>query len=87
MEIVLFFSSGEWDRLNYLEVVFKLEGLVAVGALEFAQSSRFVVADHVTLEAIDVGKVLLANAARLHQSKEKLLAKAERKKNRSSHSI
>ena len=27
----------------------KLEGLVAVGALEFAQSGRFVVADHVTL--------------------------------------
>ena len=51
--------------------MFKLEGLVAIGALEFAQSSRLVVADHVTLQAIDVGEVLLAHAARLQKPKMK----------------
>jgi hypothetical protein len=30
-------------------MMLEFEGFVAVGALEFAQSSRFVVADHVTL--------------------------------------
>jgi len=49
----------------YLEMVLEFEGLVAVGALEFAQSGRFVVADHVTLQAVHIGKVLLTNAARL----------------------
>lgn len=47
-----------------LEVMFKFEGLVTVGALEFAQSSRFVMADHVSLQTIDVGEVLMANTAR-----------------------
>lgn len=51
----------------YLEMVFKLEGLLAVGALKLAQSSRFVVTNHVTLQAVDVGEVLLTNAARLNQ--------------------
>ena len=52
-------------------MVFKLEGLVTVGTLEFTQSSRFVVADHVTLQTVDIGKVLLANTARLRDDKYK----------------
>lgn len=43
----------------------EFEGLVAVGAFEFAESSTLVVTDHVTLEAVHVGKVLLAHATRL----------------------
>ena len=50
-------------------MVFKLEGLVTVGALEFTQPSRFVVADHMTLQTVHVGKVLLAHAARLNQNR------------------
>lgn len=58
----------------YLEMVFKLEGLFAVGALELAQSSRFVVTNHVALQAVDVGEILLTNAARLNR-KNKYRAK------------
>jgi hypothetical protein len=61
---------GESNK--YLEMMFKLEGLVAVGALEFTQSSRFVVADHVTLQTVDVGEVLLANTARLERSERQI---------------
>jgi hypothetical protein len=53
-------------------MMFKLEGLVAVGALEFTQSSRFVVADHVTLQTVDIGEVLLANTARLERSERQI---------------
>ncbi len=42
-------KANQTAKSLYLEVMLKLEGLVTVGALEFAQSSRFVVADHVTL--------------------------------------
>jgi Tfp pilus assembly protein PilP len=61
---------GESNK--YLEMMFKLEGLVTVGALEFTQSSRFVVADHVTLQTVDVGEVLLANTARLERSERQI---------------
>lgn len=67
--------------------MFKLEGLVAVGALEFAQSSRFVVTNHVTLQAVDVGKILLANATRLKQLNHTKRKNKETSKNPSSYSI
>lgn len=49
----------------------KFEGLFAVGAFEFAETRALVVADHVALEAVDIGKVLLAHAARLYPSRRK----------------
>ena len=51
----------------YLEVMLEFERFVAVGAFEFAQSGALVVADHVTLETVDVGEVFLTHAARLWQ--------------------
>lgn len=71
--------------------MFKFEGLVTVGALEFAQSSRFVMADHVSLQTIDVGEVLMANTARLSNDKKKRNKNSYNKKklnlNRWTHSI
>lgn len=43
----------------------EFKGLFAVGAFEFAEAGALVVTDHVALEAIDVGKILLAYYAGL----------------------
>lgn len=53
------------DAHMLLEVVLELERLVAVGALEFAQQRRLVVADHVALQAVHVGKRFVAHLAAL----------------------
>lgn len=63
-------AAAEWflagmDAYMLFEVVLELEGLVAVGALEFAQQRRFVVADHVALQAIHVGETFVADFAAL----------------------
>lgn len=47
------------------QVMFEFERFVTVGAFEFAQQSRFVVADHVPLQAIHVGETFLAYFAAL----------------------
>ena len=49
----------------------EFERFVAVGAFEFPEPGALVVADHVTLETVHVGEILLTHAARLstkHQS-------------------
>lgn len=48
-----------------LQVVLQLERLITVVALEFAQHRRLLVADHVTLQAVHVGKGLAALGTRL----------------------
>ena len=53
------------SSISYLEVMLEFEGLFAVGAFEFAEAGALVVTDHVALEAIDVGKILLAYYAGL----------------------
>jgi len=47
-----------------LEVVLELECFFAVGAFEFAKASALVVTDHVTLQTVDVGEILLAHGTR-----------------------
>jgi hypothetical protein len=59
------------DAQVLLQVMLKLERLITVGALEFAQQRRLVVADHVALQAVDVGKVFVANFATLSWRGEK----------------
>ena len=66
--------------LWYLEVVLELESLLAVGAFEFAQASALVVADHVTLQTVHVGKVLLAHGARLANKKRTPRRRKEKKR-------
>lgn len=44
-----------------LQMMLELKCFVAIGAFEFAQQRRFIVTDHVSLEAVHVGKCLLAN--------------------------
>ena len=53
--------------MGYLEVVFEFEGFVAVGAFEFTQAGALVVAYHVALQAVDIGKILLTYSATLHR--------------------
>lgn len=55
-----------------LEVVFELEGLVALLALELPQQGTLIVADHVPLESVDIGEGLVANAAGLKQEEEEV---------------
>lgn len=55
------------DAEVFLQVMFKLEGFVAVVALELPQQCALVVADHVTLQAVNIGERLVANFARLKQ--------------------
>lgn len=65
-------GAPEWllarvDSHVLLQVVLELERLITVGALEFAQQRRLVVGDHVTLEPVHVGELLMAHLA-AHQS-------------------
>ena len=53
------------DAHVLLQVVLQLERLITVVALEFAQHRRLLVADHVTLQAVHVGKGLAALGTRL----------------------
>lgn len=55
------------DAEMFFQVVFELEGFVAVVALELPQQCALVMADHVTLQAVHIGKRLVANLARLKQ--------------------
>lgn len=59
-------------------MVFKFEGLVAIGALELAQSSRFVVTNHVTLQTVDVGEILLTHTTRLDRRRNQGYEKQKR---------
>ena len=49
----------------YLEVVLELESLPAVGALEPPEDGGLVVRDHVPLQPVHVGELLLAHLAHL----------------------
>lgn len=55
---------------HYLEMMFELERFFALGTFELAQHRALVMAYHVPLEAVNVGKRLVAHLARL-QMKEK----------------
>lgn len=50
----------------------EFEGFIALGAFKFAQNSALVMADHVTLEAVDVGEGFVANFTRLQSQQESL---------------
>lgn len=50
-----------------LQVMLEFERLITVGAFELTQQRRFVVRDHMTLETVNVGKLLVAYLA-AHQS-------------------
>jgi hypothetical protein len=48
-------------------MMLELEGLIALRAFEFSQNCTLVVANHVSLEAVDVRKSFVANLTRLEQ--------------------
>jgi hypothetical protein len=58
----------------YLEVVLELESLSAVGTLEPPEDGGLVVGDHVPLQAVHVGELLLADAADLRKREERVIA-------------
>ena len=59
-------EEGEnWYSMNYLEVVLELESLSAVCALEPPEDGGLVVRDHVPLQPVHVGELLLAHLAHL----------------------
>lgn len=53
------------DAHVFLQVVLELERLITVGTFELPQQRRLVVGNHVTLEAVHVGKLLVAHLAAL----------------------
>lgn len=57
--------------MTYLQVMLEFEGLVAFCAFELSQNGALVVADHVTLEAVDVRKRLVAYFAGLQMRLKK----------------
>jgi hypothetical protein len=59
---------------KYLQVVLEFEGLFALGAFEFAKNCTLVVANHVSLQSVHVGKLLVAHFARLKQQQQSSLA-------------
>jgi hypothetical protein len=59
---------------KYLQVVLEFEGLFALGAFEFAKNCTLVVANHVSLQSVHVGKLLVAHFARLKQQQHSSLA-------------
>lgn len=48
----------------------ELEGFLAVGAFEFSQHSAFIMADHVPLQSINVGKCLATHLTRLQNKND-----------------
>ena len=58
------------DAHVLLQVVLKLERLITVVALEFAQQGRLVVADHVSLQPVNVGEYFVARFAALEWETE-----------------
>lgn len=55
---------------TYFQMMLELEGFLTFWTLEFTQHSTLVVADHVTLQPVHVGKGLIAHFACLKQNKE-----------------
>lgn len=53
------------DAHMLLQVMFELECLITVGAFEFPEQRRLVVGDHVALESVHVGELLVAHFAAL----------------------
>lgn len=49
----------------FLKMMLKFESFITLIAFEFAQESRLVMADHVTLQTIDIGESFVANFATL----------------------
>lgn len=63
-------GAAEWFLARmyahvFLQVMLEFERLITVGTLELTQQRRFVVGDHVTLETVHVGKLLVAYLAAL----------------------
>lgn len=50
---------------SYLEMMFELERLFALGTFELAQHSALIMAYHVPLETVNVGECLVAHLAGL----------------------
>lgn len=48
-----------------LEVMLKLEGFLAMGTLKLTKHGTLIMADHVSLESVDVGERFAAHLARL----------------------
>ena len=46
---------------TYLEMVLEFERFIALRAFEFSEHCTLVVADHVSLEAVDVGESFVAD--------------------------
>lgn len=55
------------DAHVFLQVVLEFERLITVGTFELSQQRRLVVGNHVALEAVHVGELLVAHLA-AHQS-------------------
>lgn len=52
-----------------LQMVLEFKGFVAIIAFEFAQQCAFVVADHVSLQPVNIREALVADLARLLNKK------------------
>lgn len=52
------------NPLVFLEVVFELEGLAALVTLKPSEYVRLLVGDHVSLQAVNVGELLVAHRTR-----------------------
>ena len=50
---------------TYLKMVLELESLATIRAFETSEDGGLIVRDHVPLQSVDVGKVLLAHLAPL----------------------
>lgn len=57
------------DAHVLLQVVLKLERLITVGTFKLAQQRRLVVGDHVALQPVHVGELLVAHLAALERGK------------------
>lgn len=53
------------DAHVFLQVVLEFERLITVGTFELSQQRRLVVGNHVALEAVHVGELLVAYLAAL----------------------
>ena len=56
------------EMLTYLEVMFEFESLSTVGTFESSKDGGFIMRDHMPLQSVDVGEVLLAHLAPLRKS-------------------
>lgn len=60
---------------TYFEVMFELEGLVAFSAFELPENGALVVANHVPLQAVDIGERLVADFAGLEKKINNIISR------------